>query len=307
MNDKQVECFLVTARTLSFTKTAEILFYSPQAVARYVANLEDELNAPLFERHNHKGLALTKSGELCIELFEKQREMIDRAKNTTASRYQKICSNLSIGYSAGINPFGEINAGIKSFRAEYPGVHVSGRQYWNEALSSELINKNLDLALISDGQLLLPVEFERFPFADDELTLLVPAEVCGGGPNVKLDPKCWDLPFVLAESWMREWGYIERKEIIASALNNLGLQPRRIVFMPNIYSVFANMKVYPCVTFDDRIFGYGSKIDGICHVPLHMKLRWNIIWHRLNDNPLIRAFLEHMREAYGFKEERSAE
>ena len=40
MTDTQILCFLKTADTLSFTKAAEELFLSQQAVSKYVSLLE---------------------------------------------------------------------------------------------------------------------------------------------------------------------------------------------------------------------------------------------------------------------------
>lgn len=299
MNERQIQCFLAAARTLNLTQAATTLYFSAQTVGKYISELERELHVRLFDRDN-KGISLTKAGEQYARFFENQEKSLERVAKNIQTIYQRMSHSLAIGYAAWLDPFGEINRGIKQFRKNNPSISISGRQYKNKELALELEEGHLDLALISEGQVFLQSEFNVCPIANDELSLLVPVDACGKDWSGKPDPNCWGLPFFQSASWGAwEWSYIERKEIITRGLENIGLYPNKVEYMPNIQSVFACMKTNSGVTIDDRVFGYGSKIPGIRHMPLK-HLRWCCIWRRTNENPLIPSLIKHLREYYHY-------
>jgi DNA-binding transcriptional LysR family regulator len=60
-----VEYFRVAARTQSIRRAAEELHVSPSALSRQIAQLEDQLETPLFERLP-RGLRLTSAGEILL-------------------------------------------------------------------------------------------------------------------------------------------------------------------------------------------------------------------------------------------------
>ncbi len=69
MTDKQINCFLIAAKELNFTKAAEQLFLTQPAVSRYIASLENELGVELFCRSSNKKLALTEKGKVYYNMF----------------------------------------------------------------------------------------------------------------------------------------------------------------------------------------------------------------------------------------------
>ncbi|MGI5971080.1 MAG: LysR family transcriptional regulator [Oscillospiraceae bacterium] len=297
MNDTQIQCFLTAARTLNFTQTADMLHFSPQAVSKNIYCLERELNVRLFNR-TPRGIVLTKAGEKYTEFFSKQKKLIPRVTKNLQAIYQRMRHGFSIGYSAWIDPFGEINRGIKQFRLKNPAIVFSGRQYHNKELILELEKGGLDLVLLPENQIVSHSEFEICPIANEDISLYVPVSECGEDWDGKPDHNCWGLPFLLTTAW--EWSYLERKQIIEKELEKLGINPPRVEFLPNIQSVFAEMQTNPCVTVHDSIFSYANKIPGICHASLGSRTYLFCIWHRLNENPIIPIFIEHMREVYIF-------
>lgn len=69
MNSTEVQCFLASAETLSFSRAAEQLFLTRQAVSRKILQLEEELGTRLFDRSG-QGLTLTAQGEACFAFFK---------------------------------------------------------------------------------------------------------------------------------------------------------------------------------------------------------------------------------------------
>lgn len=66
LNFNHLECFLVTARTLSFTKTSEELMIAQPAVSKQIKSLEDSLGVQLLIR-NRQGVTLTEEGKKLLE------------------------------------------------------------------------------------------------------------------------------------------------------------------------------------------------------------------------------------------------
>lgn len=67
-----IQCLLSAGRLESFTKAAEELFMTRQAVSRQIAHLEKELGAQLFQRNTAK-VELTAVGELYWQFFVRPR------------------------------------------------------------------------------------------------------------------------------------------------------------------------------------------------------------------------------------------
>lgn len=299
MNDKLIQCFLTAAKTLNFTQTAELLHYSPQAVSKYISDLEQELGVRLFER-TPREIILTNAGQQYAEFFSNQANLLKRTMDNLQTIYQTMSHRFVIGYSAWIDPFGEINKGIKKFRFKNPSILFSTRQFHNRELMNELADGSLDIALLSEHQIVSNREFEVCPIAKENISLFVPACVCDEDWDGNVDPDCWGLPFLLTTAW--EWSFIERKLILTKELENIGINPPSVEFMPNIHSVFAQMQTNPCVTLHDSVFSYANKIPGFRHASCRTDTHLYCIWHRLNENPIIPEFVEHMCQVYDLVE-----
>ena len=73
MNMTDIQCFIKVTELMSFTKAAEALYTSQQAVSLHIKHLESTYKVQLFERK--PSLKLTPSGQM---LLEAARDIIDR-------------------------------------------------------------------------------------------------------------------------------------------------------------------------------------------------------------------------------------
>ena len=95
MNSRSIEYFLVTAEELNFTRAAERLFISQQALSSHIKRLEDEYNIELFERKPTTRLTL--AGQ---QMALYGRQILEAEKNMRAafSDINKNClGNMKIG------------------------------------------------------------------------------------------------------------------------------------------------------------------------------------------------------------------
>lgn len=295
MNDLQITCFLAASETLHFTAAAEVLHFTQQAVSKAISNLEQELGVKLFER-DHKMLRLTRAGEYYARLFQKNIRNVNETRDGLNTQYQHMGRHIALGYSDWIDPFGEINRGVKAFRLGNPAIAVSAWQYPNSELVAELTAGVLDVAFLSEDQVVLNNEFETCPIACEDLSLLVPEKVCGTDWSGQPDPGAWGVPFLQAMAW--EWSYLEKQRIISKELDSLGISPPRVELLPNIRSISTALEIGQCITVGDNVFGLFRKIQGIRSASLGIRSHLYCVWRKLNENSVIPQFAEYMRAFY---------
>jgi len=89
MSDRRLQVFHVVAGVLSFTRAAEMLHMTQPAVTHQIRQLEEELNARLFDRSNNR-ISLTAAGEQVMQYAEKiiglYGEMSESVKLLTGDR-----------------------------------------------------------------------------------------------------------------------------------------------------------------------------------------------------------------------------
>lgn len=81
MNDKQLDCFISLAQTLSFSKTAKMLYTTQPNVSHHIQILENELGVSLIER-NTKSVKLTEAGVHFLKHAHNIKNAMDSALNS---------------------------------------------------------------------------------------------------------------------------------------------------------------------------------------------------------------------------------
>lgn len=143
MHIKQLECFVHLAETLSYSRTAELLYITQPTVTHQIKTLEDELDLKLFIRTKRK-VELTPAG---ISFYNDTKDILIRTSIaiTKAKNYaQNFDSNLSICYDGNIDVTYLPNI-LSTFKEKFPHVHL----YLKAADFKEKINlftnHNVDL------------------------------------------------------------------------------------------------------------------------------------------------------------------
>lgn len=140
MNLQRLEYFLVTAEEMNFTKAAERLFISQQALSSYIKRLEEEYDVKLFDRK--PTLHLTQEGEQMV-FYGKQMLLSD--------------NNLKAAFADIQNEYrGNIKFGISRLRARifFPEIwDIFNSSHPN--ISLELVDGNSSIFadMLEDGKL----------------------------------------------------------------------------------------------------------------------------------------------------------
>ncbi|MCD7768889.1 MAG: LysR family transcriptional regulator, partial [Oscillospiraceae bacterium] len=253
MNSNQIQCFVESARGLSFTGAAAGLYLSPQAVSKQVVSLEEELGVRLFDRNGPR-LALTEAGELYFNLFSGlDRQYSFMLEDVTLYRKSQQMG-LSIGVSEWIDPAGEFTAGITSFRDTVSGCKVSVSVYPNLELLDALNKGRIDCAFFSEAQLPQGPDYQAQTVATEEVMLYAPADL-GGGPARE---DCWGLPLLMVPAW--NWSRTELRVAGARETTSVRLAPAGKRTLPNVQSLYAAMEFSRGVTLGGSRFNYLTKI-----------------------------------------------
>ena len=144
MDITQLRYFLVTADTLNYTRAAEQLYMSRQALRQALTSMEEELGMPLFVNERNK-LSLTVQGEYLqlsaakvVEEFEKM--MVD------VKQFFQGQSNLRIGVSVSLFPFliPEISEILECFQRKYPQIKVDVELITNDEVIDRIQDGGLE-------------------------------------------------------------------------------------------------------------------------------------------------------------------
>ncbi len=132
---------------MNFTRAAENLGLSQQALSRYITSLEKELNTQLFIRKNTRNIFLSEEGKIYFNLlqrFESEFEHTRRCMNT-------VSQTLWFGYNNRWNLSFMIPQILKSCREQQPGLDIRIKCLKVNELVEALCSQELDVALtISD-------------------------------------------------------------------------------------------------------------------------------------------------------------
>ncbi len=145
MTFDQIRTFLWVARLGGFRKAAERLHLSQPAVSTRIANLEDELRVPLFER-GPGDLVLTKHGTLLLSYAEQmlfvEEEIKQRVANPSeAEGLFRVGASETIA-QAWLPEF------LKAFSEQYPRVNVDLTVDISLNLRAAVLERRLDLVFL---------------------------------------------------------------------------------------------------------------------------------------------------------------
>ena len=142
----QLQSFCQVARLESFARAAEHLGVSPPAISLRVRELEEELQARLFERVG-AGVSLTLAGERLLRRVEPLVERMDALfENGSELISQKVSGRLELATSVAgaayvLPPY------VKRLRDRYPGVRLLVRKCGLSEALAMLLGADVELVL----------------------------------------------------------------------------------------------------------------------------------------------------------------
>ena len=173
MDIRQLHYFLVLCDEMNYSRAAQRLFLSRQALRQSISALEAELCGPLFLSAHHK-LTLTDRG---ISLQRHAAPVVEQFQQMQASLRAEIQSAqpVRIGISVSLVPdyLPGLETQLDKFRQQYPHVEMRFRMMDNDAVADDVEQGELDAGLVIDLGCAAPV-LARTTLRADPACLLVP-------------------------------------------------------------------------------------------------------------------------------------
>jgi len=213
---RQLQYFVKVAKKQHVTQAAEEMHIAQSAVSRQIRQLEDELGVTLFVQKG-RNLQLTPVGQLFLTRVESILSDLERAVVEIHEFLDPYAGEIRLGFphSLGINLLPRI---VAEFRKKYPKVKFKFKQGTFQSLIRGIINREIDLALISP----VPDKAEHVKgeilFTEELYAILPPDHPLAGSSAIRLE-QLKDEPFVMFSE-----GYSLRS-IVMEACHQAGFKP----------------------------------------------------------------------------------
>ena len=214
---RQLRYFIEVAEREHISEAAEHLHVAQSAISRQIANLEEELGTPLFERIG-RNVKLTPIGKIFLEHTITALKAIDFAAKQVEEYLDPAKGTIKVGFPTSLASY-VLPTVISAFKKEYPDVSFQLRQGSYKYLIDAVKNRELNLALLGP----LPPKDEAIDttvlFSESIHALLPATHSLAKNEKINLlDLKNDD--FVLFPE-----GYILRK-VAVDACRNVGFVPK---------------------------------------------------------------------------------
>lgn len=169
MELRQLRYFVKTAETLNFSEAARSLFITQSTLSQQIKQLENELDAELFERNSHT-VTLTENGERLLPLAKKTLLDAEDCQNQVSDLRKMLSGELNIGMTYSFGPM--LTETVKNFMTSYPGVKLKVSCKNMEELMVMLRRREVDFVLAFKPMEAYE-EIESHALFDDKLCVIM--------------------------------------------------------------------------------------------------------------------------------------
>jgi len=170
MDLDQLHTFLEIVRLKSFSKAAETCFRTQPAISAQVRQLEQEMNASLFDRLGTR-IAITPAGKIFAEYAEQILDLRKRAKNAINELENAPKGELVIAANEATCIY-VLPQVFADFKEAYPNVQLQVERSYGSRIVEAVVDNQADFGIAQ-----LPVSDKRVQVVrihSDEIKLLVP-------------------------------------------------------------------------------------------------------------------------------------
>lgn len=196
MDLDQLHTFLEIVRLKSFSKAAQSCFRTQPAVSAQVRQLEQDLNAPLFERLGTK-IALTPAGQIFADYAEQILELRRQAQNAINELERVPRGELVIAANEATCIY-VLPRVFSEFKKQFPNVQILVDRSYGSRVVEAVIDNQADFGITQ-----LPVKEKRLQAVkihSDEIKLLVPGDHPFAGKDEILPSELAGQPLLLPKT-----------------------------------------------------------------------------------------------------------
>lgn len=198
MDLDQLHTFLEIVRLKSFSKAAQSCFRTQPAVSAQVRQLEQELNASLFERLGTK-IALTAAGRIFADYAEQILELRRRAQNQINELERVPRGELIIAANEASCIY-ILPRVFSEYKKRFPNVQILVDRSFGSRVVDAVVDNQADFGIVQ-----LPVKEKRLQVAKihaDEIKVIVPAKHPLAGKPFILPQDLRGVPLLLPKTGM---------------------------------------------------------------------------------------------------------
>lgn len=122
MEFRQLKYFVKVAETLNFSEAAKVLFITQSTLSQQIKQLEQEMNAQLFQRNSHS-VALTEAGKELLPYAINTLHAADTCVDRIHDLQQLLTGTLNIGATFSFSPI--LTETLITFMKRYPNVKLN--------------------------------------------------------------------------------------------------------------------------------------------------------------------------------------
>ena len=147
---RQIQCFLEVANCLSFTKAANNLYLSQQAVTKQIAALEADLGVTLFNRTT-RAVSLTNAGCVLRDDFTKINAEINASLEKIKAMQKYDQTAVSIGFLSALSKEKYITPIMEALFDAFPDTTFNIQLLDFIELRNRLLDRKLDLCITTSN------------------------------------------------------------------------------------------------------------------------------------------------------------
>jgi DNA-binding transcriptional LysR family regulator len=181
----QIRYFLTLAKTLNFTRAAELCNVTQPALTKSIQRLENELGGPLLLRERVH-TQLTPLGAAMLPLLQQTLDAAEIARLGALRFREQEPALLRIGFGAWVEP-SVVAPLIRQISERFPSLEVTVRHGGHAALNGWLLGSEIDVLLTADVERLTERANRWEVFADSLVALLPADHVLAAGESLNID------------------------------------------------------------------------------------------------------------------------
>lgn len=291
---QQIEIFLAAARYENFSLTAQELFLTQATVSRNIQNLEQTLGLVLFIRHK-KRVMLTNAGRSLAKDLQQVLSRTDKALDHAFQQQQNQFRQLSIGDQNSSQMEGYLLPIVKDFEKNWPSIELAIQMEPIPGLVEGLRSGKYDAVFATSLSLdSLPVDHIAYEKIIDLEPCIVVAK---GHPLYDQEDITLEELSTYTLLSMREGLYENYARFVQNVCAETGLNPSRVKFVANEFTIAMELKRGNPIVIMDRHFAPISPTE-LRYIPLppcetHSGVA--VIWSKDCQNPNLNIFLESVK------------